>query len=116
MRHQELETNAQNELRKLVRTVDKRLNTQIGDGPNPQDPYVTLTLTRGQQTAAMEVSVEELRRALEDDRDRSILREKIKRTNERLRFPAKPERFFDTRAIRPGSEAFANLRTGGPRR
>jgi hypothetical protein len=64
----------------------------------------------------MEVAVEELRRALEDDRDRSILREKIKRTNERLRFPAKPERFFDTRAIRPGSEAFANLRTGGPRR
>jgi hypothetical protein len=63
----------------------------------------------------MELSVEELRRAAESDRDCAILRERVKRTNERLRFPKNPEAFFDTKAIRPGSEAFANFRPSGGR-
>lgn len=116
MRHQELETNAHNELRKIVKTVDKKLTAQIQDGPSPQDPYVTLALTQGSTQGSMEVSVEELRRALENDRDRSTLREKVKRTHERMFFPKKAEQPFNTRAIRPGSEAFANLRPSGGRR
>ena len=61
----------------------------------------------------MELSVEEIRRAGENTRDCSLLRERVKRTHERLRFPKKPETFFDTKAIRPGSEAFANFRPSG---
>jgi hypothetical protein len=115
MRHQDLETEAQNLLRKIVRTVDKRLQLQLNDGPTPQDPLLSVALTRGAQHATMELSVEELRRAGESARDCSILRERVKRTHERLRFPKKPERFFDTRAIRPGSEAFASFRPSGGR-
>ena len=115
MRHQDVETEAQNLLRKIVKTVDKRLQLQLNDGPTPQDPLLSVALTRGQQHATMELSVEELRRAGESTREASILRERIKRTNERLRFPKKPEQFFDTKAIRPGSEAFANFRPSGGR-
>ena len=115
MRHQDLETEAQNLLRKIVRTVDKRLQLQVNDGPTPQDHLLSLGLTQGHQHATMELSVEELRRAADSTRDASILRERIKRAQERLRFPKKPERFFDTRAIRPGSEAFANFRPSGGR-
>ena len=113
MRHQDLETDAQNLLRKIVKTVDKRLQLQVNDGPTPQDPLLSLALTRGSQHASMELSVEEVRRAGESSRDSSILRERIKRTHERLSFPKKPEQFFDTKAIRPGSEAFANFRPSG---
>ena len=115
MRHQDLETDAQQLLRKIVRTVDKRLQLQLNDGPTPQDHMLSLHLTQGPQQATMELSVEELRRAGESSRDSAILRERIKRTHERLRFPKKPERFFDTKAIRPGSEAFANFRPSGGR-
>jgi len=115
MRHQDVETEAQHLIRKIVRTVDKRIQLQLNDGPTPQDPLLSLALTRGQQHATMELSVEELRRAAESDRDASILRERVKRTNERMRFPKKPEQFFDTKAIRPGSEAFANFRPSGGR-
>ncbi|MEB2285074.1 MAG: hypothetical protein B6D46_10055 [Polyangiaceae bacterium UTPRO1] len=115
MRHQDLETEAHNLLRKIVRTVDKRLQIQLSDGPTPQDHLLSLGLSRGQQQATMELSVEELRRAGESTRDSSILRERIKRTHERLCFPKKPERFFDTKAIRPGSEAFATFRSSGGR-
>lgn len=115
MRHQDLETEAHTLLRKLVKTVDKRLQMQLNDGPTPQDPLLSVALTRGQQHATMELSVEELRRAGESTRDSSMLRERLKRTNERLRFPKKPEQFFDTKAIRPGSEAFANFRPSGGR-
>ena len=115
MRHQDVETEAQHLIRKIVRTVDKRLQLQLNDGPSPQDPLLSLALSRGQQHATMELSVEELRRAAESDRDCAILRERVKRTNERLRFPKKPETFFDTKAIRPGSEAFANFRPSGGR-
>jgi hypothetical protein len=115
MRHQDVENEAQQLLRKIVRTVDKRLQIQLNDGPTPQDPLLSVALSRGQQHATMELSVEELRRAGESTRDSSILRERIKRTHERLRFPKKPEQFFDTKAIRPGSEAFANFRPSGGR-
>ena len=115
MRHQDLETEAHNLLRKIVRTVDKRLQLQLNDGPTPQDHLLAVGFTQGHQHATMELSVEELRRAGESPRDAAILRERIKRTHERLRFPKKPERFFDTRAIRPGSEAFANFRPSGGR-
>lgn len=115
MRHQDLETEAHNLLRKIIRTVDKRLQIQLNDGPTPQDHLLSLGLTRGHHQATMELSVEELRRAGESTRDSAILRERIKRTHERLRFPKKPERFFDTKAIRPGSEAFANFRPSGGR-
>lgn len=115
MRHQDLETEAQNLLRKIVRTVDKRLQLQVNDGPTPQDHLLSVGFTQGHQHATMELSVEELRRAGDSARDAAILRERIKRTHERLRFPKKPERFFDTRAIRPGSEAFANFRPSGGR-
>ena len=115
MRHQDLETDAQNVLRKIVRTVDKKLQLQLNDGPTPQDPYLSLALTQGASHAVMELSVEELRRAVDSARDASILRERVKRTHERLRFPKKPEQFFDTKAIRPGSEAFANFRPSGGR-
>ena len=113
MRHQDLETEAQNLLRKIVRTVDKRLQIQLNDGPTPQDPLLSLALSKGANHASMELSVEELRRAADSSRDAAILRERVKRTHERLRFPKKPERFFDTKAIRPGSEAFANFRSSG---
>jgi hypothetical protein len=113
MRHQDLETEAQNLLRRIVRTVDKRIQLQVNDGPTPQDPMLSVALTSGHQHATMELSVEELRRAGESTRDSAILRERLKRTHERLRFPKKPERFFDTKAIRPGSEAFANFRSSG---
>lgn len=115
MRHQDVETEAQNAIRKIVRTVDKRLQLQLNDGPTPQDPMLSVGLTRGNQHATMEVSVEELRRAVETTRDSALLRQRIKRTHERLRFPRKPEQFFDTKAIRPGSEAFANFRPSGGR-
>jgi hypothetical protein len=115
MRHQDVETDAQQLLRKIVRSVDKRLQLQLNDGPTPQDPLLSVHLTQGPQQATMELSVEELRRAGESSRESSMLRERIKRTQERLRFPKKPERFFDTKAIRPGSEAFANFRPSGGR-
>jgi len=116
MRHQDLETEAHNELRKIVRTVDKKLQLQVQDGPTTQDPLLKLHLSQGNLQAEMEVSVEEVRRALEDDRERAILRERVKRTHERLWFPAKPEAPFSTKAIRPGSEAFAHFRPSGGRR
>jgi hypothetical protein len=115
MRHQDLETDAQNLLRKIVRTVDKKLQLQLNDGPTPQDPYLSVALSRGAHHANMELSVEELRRAVENTREAAILRERVKRTHERLLFPKKPEHFFDTKAIRPGSEAFANFRPSGGR-
>lgn len=115
MRHQDLETDAQVLLRKIVKTVDKKLQLQLNDGPTPQDPMLALALSQGQLHATMEVSVEEIRRAVENTRDCSLLRERVKRTHERLRFPKRPETFFDTRAIRPGSEAFANFRPSGGR-
>ncbi len=113
MRHQDLETDAQSLLRKVVKSVDKKLQLQINDGPTPQDPYLALALTQGPLHATMELSVEEIRRAAESSRDCAILRERVKRTHERLRFPKKNEVFFDTKAIRPGSEAFANFRSSG---
>ncbi len=115
MRHQDVETDAQNLLRKIVRTVDKKLQIQLNDGPSPQDPYLSLALTQGAHHATMELSVEELRRAVDSSREAAILRERVKRTHERLLFPKKPEQFFDTKAIRPGSEAFANFRPSGGR-
>ena len=115
MRHQDLETDAQNLLRRLVKTVDKKLQLQVNDGPTPQDPYLSLALSQGQNHATMELSVEELRRAVDSTRDAAILRERVKRTHERLQFPKKREIFFDTKAIRPGSEAFANFRPSGGR-
>jgi hypothetical protein len=115
MRHQDLETEAQNLLRRIVKTVDKRLQMQVNDGPTPQDPMLSVAFSRGPQHAVMELSVEEIRRAGESTRESAILRERVKRTNERLRFPKKPEQFFDTKAIRPGSEAFANFRPSGGR-
>jgi len=116
MRHQDLETDAHNELRKIVRTVDKKLQLQVQDGPTSQDPLLKLHLSQGTLQAVLEVSVEEIRRALEDDRERATLRERIKRTHERLWFPLKPAPFFSTKAIRPGSEAFAHFRPSGGRR
>ena len=117
MRHQDLETDAHTQLRKIVRTVDKKIQLQVQDGPTPQDPLLKLHLSHGSLQAAMEVSVEEIRRALEDTRERACLRERIKRTHERLWFPHKPVPFFNTKAIRPGSEAFAHFRpSGGGRR
>ena len=116
MRQQDLETEAQHELRRIVRTVDKKAQLHIQDGPTPQDPFVTLMLVQGSTQASMEVSVEELRRAIEDARDRANLREKIKRTHERMWFPSKRAPFFSTKAIRPGSESFAHFRPSGGRR
>ena len=117
MRHQDLETGVHTQLRKIVRTIDKKIQLQIQDGPTPQDPLLKLHLSQGSLQAEMEVSVEEIRRALDDTRDRAALRERIKRTHERLWFPNKPAPFFNTTAIRPGSEAFAHFRpSGGGRR
>ena len=112
MRHQELETSAHHELRRIVRSVDKRLSLQIQDGPTPQDPFVMLALSQSAQQVTMEVSVEEVRRAMENDRERSHLRQRVRRARERLWHPARPERFFSTKAIRPGSESFAHFRGG----
>ena len=116
MRHQDLETDAHHELRRIVKSVDKKVHLQIQDGPTPQDPLITLALTQGALAASMEVAVEEVRRAIENARDRTILREKIKRAHERLWFPTKPAPFFSTKAIRPGSESFAHFRPSGGRR
>jgi hypothetical protein len=113
MRQQDLETNAQQELRKIVRSVDKKLHVQVVDGPTPQDPLLLLQLTQGHFSATMEISVEEVRRALQNARARSILRERVKRSHERLFYPIKPSPFFSTKAIRPGSEAFAHFRSSG---
>jgi hypothetical protein len=113
MRHQDLETDAQTMLRKIVRTVDKRMQMQLNDGPTPQDPLLSLALSKGSHHATVELSVEEVRRAGDSSRDASILRERVKRAHQRLHLPKKPERFFDTKAIRPGSEAFANFRSSG---
>lgn len=113
MRQQDLETNAQHELRKIVRTVDKKLQVQVMDGPTPQDPLLVLHLSQGHFQATMEISVEEVRRALQNARARATLRERVKRAHERLWFPAKPSPFFSTKAIRPGSEAFAHFRSSG---
>src|SRR6185295_18431367 len=82
MRHQDLETDAQQLLHKIVRTVDKRIQLQVNDGPTPQDPMLALQLTQGSQQATMELSVEEVRRAAESTRDSAMLRERIKRTHE----------------------------------
>jgi hypothetical protein len=111
MRHQDLETDAQLDLQRIVRSVDKKLQHQVQDGPTSQDPFLTLTISQGQSQASMELSVEELRRACENDRDRHLLRERIKRTRERMWFAKRPKRYFDTSAIRPGSESFANFRS-----
>jgi len=46
----------------------------------------------------------------------ALLRERVKRTHERLWFPTKPAPFFSTKAIRPGSESFAHFRPSGGRR
>jgi hypothetical protein len=117
MRHQDLETDAHHELRKIVRSVDKRIQLQVLDGPSPQDPLLSIQLGQGTLQATVEVSVEEIRRALENDRDRAQLRERLKRAHERLWFPKKPAPFFSTKAIRPGSESFAHFRpSGGGRR
>jgi hypothetical protein len=115
MRQQDLETDAHHALRRIVRSIDKKLHVQVQDGPTAQDPFLTLALSQGQLQASMEVAVEEVRRALENARERAALREKIKRARIRMWFPAKPERFFSTKAIRPGAESFANVRTGGRR-
>jgi hypothetical protein len=117
MRHQDLETNAHNELRKIIRSIDKKVQLQVQDGPSPQDPLLNIQLVQGALQATMEISVEEVRRALDNARDRSRLRERLKRTHERLWFPSKPPPFFSTKAIRPGSESFAHFRpSGGGRR
>ncbi len=117
MRHQELETQAHHALRAIVRSIDKKLQLQIQDGPTPQDPLITLALTQGASQASVEVGVEEVRRALEDARYRAVLRERIKRTHERMWFPAKQPPLMSTKAIRPGSEAFSHFRpSGGHRR
>ncbi|MBI3767071.1 MAG: hypothetical protein HY271_01095 [Deltaproteobacteria bacterium] len=117
MRHQDLETNAHNELRKIIRSIDKKVQLQVQDGPSPQDPLLGIQLVQGTLQATMEISVEEVRRALDNARDRSRLRERLKRTHERLWFPSKPAPFFSTKAIRPGSESFAHFRpSGGGRR
>jgi hypothetical protein len=116
MRQQDLETDAHHELRNIVRSIDKKLQLQIQDGPTPQDPLLLLSLTQGTLQATMEVSIEEIRRAHESGRDRTLLRERIKRTRERLWYPAKREPFFSTKAIRPGSESFAHFRPSGGRR
>jgi hypothetical protein len=104
MRHQDLETDAQLDLQRIVRSVDKKLQHQVQDGPTSQDPFLTLTISQGQSQASMELSVEELRRACENDRGRHLLRE-------RMWFAKRPKRYFDTSAIRPGSESFANFRS-----
>jgi len=117
MRHQELETQAHHSLRALVRTIDKKLHLQVQDGPSPQDPMLTLALSQGPAQASVEIAVEEIRRALDDARYRSMLRERLKRAHERLRFPAKVRPLMSTKAIRPGSEAFSHFRpSGGGRR
>ena len=116
MRHQELDVDAQQVLRAIIRSVDKKLSYQVQDGRSPQDPMVMLALTQGTLTASMEVAVEEIRSAVENTRDRATLRERVKRTHERLWFPRKPEKPFSTKAIRPGSEAFAHFRPSGGRR
>ena|SRR3989337_2756820 len=116
MRQQDLETNAQHALRAIVRSIDKKLQLQVQDGPTPQDPLLMLALSQGTLQATVEISVEEVRRALENSRERARLRERIKRARERLWFPLKPERFFSTKAIRPGSESFAHFRSSGGRR
>jgi hypothetical protein len=116
MRHQDLETDAHNGLRKIVRSVDKKIQMQVMDGPSPQDPLVSIQLVQGTLQATVEISVEEIRRALENDRDRAVLRERVKRAHERLWFPTKPAPLFSTKAIRPGSESFAHFRPSGGRR
>lgn len=116
MRHQDLETDAHNELRKIVRSVDKKIQLQVMDGPSPQDPLLSIQLVQGTLQATVEMSVEEIRRALENDRDRTVLRERLKRAHERLWFPTKPAPLFSTKAIRPGSESFAHFRPSGGRR
>jgi hypothetical protein len=112
MRQQELDAAAHQELRKIVRSVDKKLQMHVQDGKTSQDPMLILAFTQGSTQATMEVSIEEIRRSAQSARDRAMLRERVKRTRERMHFPARPSRFFDTKAIRPGSEAFAHLRTG----
>src|SRR5262245_32151513 len=110
MRHQELDVDAQQALRAIIRSVDKKLQYHLQDGRSPQDPMVVLAFSQGTLTASMEVAVEEIRSAVDNARDRALLRERVKRTHERLWFPRQPEKFFSTKAIRPGSEAFAHFR------
>ena len=86
MRHQDLETEAQNLLRRIVRTVDKRIQLQVNDGPTPQDPMLSVALTSGHQHATMELSVEGCAAPAEYAR-LGDTRERVKRTHERLRFP-----------------------------
>ena len=112
MRAQDLETDAQLDLQRIVRSIDKKMHHTVHDGPTGQDPFLVVTLGQGALEASMELSVEELRRAGENDRDRHLLRERVKRTRERMWFPKRPMKFFDTTAIRPGSESFANFRSG----
>jgi hypothetical protein len=116
MRHQDLETDAHTALRKIVRSIDKKVTLQVQDGKSPQDPMLNLTLTQGTLQASVPVAVEEIRRAVESARDRATLREKLKRTHERLWFPTRPPPLSSTKAIRPGSEAFAHFRPSGGRR
>jgi len=117
MRHQELETEAHHALRAIVRSIDKKLHLQVQDGPSPQDPMITLALSQGPSQASVEIAVEEIRRALDDARYRAMLRERLKRAHERMRFPSKTRPLMSTKAIRPGSEAFSHFRpSGGGRR
>lgn len=117
MRHQELETQAHHALRAIVRSIDKKLQLQVQDGPTPQDPIITLALTQGASQASVEIAVEEIRRALDDARYRAMLRERLKRAQERMKFPIKAPQLMSTKAIRPGSEAFSHFRpSGGHRR
>ncbi len=116
MRVQDLENDAQLDLQRIVRSIDKKMQHQVQDGPTNQDPLLALTLSQGTLQASMEISVEELRRAGENDRDRHLLRERVKRTRERMWGGKRDVKFFDTTAIRPGSESFANFRSGRPGR
>lgn len=116
MRQQDLETEAQRELRAIVRSIDKKLQLQVQDGPTPQDPLLILALSQGTLQASVEVSVEEVRRALDNSRYRAGLRQRIKRARERLWHPTKPTPLPSTKAIRPGSESFAHFRSHGGRR
>lgn len=113
MRVHDLENDAQLDLQRIVRSIDKKVQHQVHDGPTTQDPFLVLTLNQGSIQASMEISVEEMRRAGENNRDRHLLRERVKRTRERMWASKRPVQFFDTTAIRPGSESFANFRAGG---
>lgn len=115
MRVHELDNTTHQQVRTLVRSVDKKLHHQLADGPTGQDPYFILTLNIGTQQASMPVSIEEVHRGRDDDRERWKLRERIKQTRLRLWYLEKPAPIFNTKAIRPGSESFSHFRPFGRR-